>query len=172
MDVRAEILKKLEARRAAVAEEERRDARLATARLVVFVAAAAIAWLAFGARRVHPGWLALPIAAFAGLVVRHDRVLRARARARRAVAFWEAALARVEERWAGAGNAGERFGREAHPYALDLDLFGKGSLFELLCAARTGPGEERLASWLLAPAPPGEVRARQRAIRALRGRVD
>jgi hypothetical protein len=172
MDVRAEILRRLESRRADVAREDRRDARIAMGRLAVFASAAAIAWAAFGAQRLHAGWLAVPILAFVALAVRHDRVLRARARARRAVAFWEAALARVEERWAGSGNPGERFGREAHLYALDLDLFGKGSLFELLCAARTAPGEERLARWLLAPASPDEVRARQRAVRALMARVE
>jgi hypothetical protein len=171
MDVHAEILQQLEARRAAVAQEDRRDARIAQGRLLVFVAAAATAWLALWADRIHPGWLAVPVAAFAALAVRHDRVLRARARAQRAVAFWESALARAEDRWAGHGNAGERFRREAHLYALDLDLFGNGSLFELLCAARTAPGEETLAAWLLGPAAPEEVRGRQRAVRALTDRV-
>ena len=33
----------------------------------------------------------------------------------------------------------------------DLDLFGKGGLFELLCTVRTRMGEERLAQWLKTP---------------------
>ena len=45
---------------------------------------------------------------------------------------------------------GTRFLEETHPYAADLDLFGSGSLFELLCTARTQTGEETLASWLKA----------------------
>jgi hypothetical protein len=45
-------------------------------------------------------------------------------------------------------------------------------LFELLSTARTRAGEERLASWLLAPAPVEEVRARQQAVDELRPRLD
>ncbi len=37
---------------------------------------------------------------------------------------------------------------DSHLYAADLDLFGRGSLFELLSLARTQPGEETLAAWL------------------------
>ncbi len=65
-----------------------------------------------------------------------------------------------------------RFLDPAHPYAEDLDLFGKGSLFELLCTARTPVGEELLADWLRAPAPPPVVRARQEAVAELRSRLD
>ncbi len=169
---REEISRRLEARRAAVARLDRADARVAWGRLALFAVAAAIAWLAWAEHRLSGLWLLVPLAAFVALVVRHDRVLSARARARRAVAFHEAALARMEGRFAGAGNGGDRFADPAHPYALDLDLFGRGSLFELLCAARTRPGEERLAAWLLHPAPAAEARARQRAVTALAPRLD
>jgi hypothetical protein len=171
-DPRAEILSRLEARRAAVERLDRQDARIATARLATFGVGAAVAILSFGAGRLSGWWLLLPAAAFVALAVHHDGVLRGRRRARRAVRFHEAALARVEDRWRGTGTPGERFLAEDHPYAADLDLFGEGSLFELLCAARTGAGEETLASWLLAPAPPAEVAARQEAIAELAPRLD
>ena len=51
---------------------------------------------------------------------------------------------------------------------MHLDLFGRGSLFELLSRAQTQRGEERLAAWLLAPAAADEVRARQAAVAELR----
>ena len=60
----------------------------------------------------------------------------------------------------------------AHPYAQDLDLFGIGSLFELLSTARTHAGERTLASWLLEPADRQVVRARQEAVTELRPRLD
>jgi hypothetical protein len=167
-----EIRTRLAARREAVAREDRRDARLAGARLAVFAAALALAWLAFAREIVSAWWLALPAAAFPLLAVRHDRALRARARARRAVAFHAAALARLEDRWAGSGTPGDAHVPPDHLYAQDLDLFGRGSLFELLCAARTRPGEERLAAWLLSPADPDEIRARQGAVRDLSPRLD
>ncbi len=59
----------------------------------------------------------------------------------------------------------------AHPYARDLDVFGAGSIFELLCTFRTRAGEETLARWLLEPAPPDEIRARQCAAQELKDRT-
>ena len=37
---------------------------------------------------------------------------------------------------------------EDHPFADDLDLFGEGSLFELLAVTRTGIGRATLADWM------------------------
>ena len=53
-----------------------------------------------------------------------------------------------------------------------MDLFGAQSLFQLLCTARTAGGEATLARWLMEPATPPEIRARQVAIDELRGRLD
>ena len=78
-----------------------------------------------------------PAAGFLALVVFHERVLRRRQIAERAVRYYERGIARLEDRWAGTGEPGERFRDSKHPYAEDLDLFGKGSLFELLSTART-----------------------------------
>jgi MutS domain V len=171
-DPRQELSRRASARRDEIVRLDRADRRLGRGRLAVFAAGAALAWLALGAHRASAGWLVAPLGAFVALAVLHDRVLRARDRARRAVAFYERALARLEGRFAGAGTPGDGLADPGHPYAADLDVFGRGSLFELLCAARTRPGEERLASWLLAPAPAGEVRARQRAVAALAPRLD
>lgn len=170
-DPAAEISRRLHGRRAELARLERRDALVAHGRLATFAAALAAGWLAFGAHRLAPAWLLAPLGAFLALAALHDRVLRARGRARRAIAFHERALDRIAGRFAGRGTPGDAFADPAHPYALDLDLFGRGSVFELLCAARTLPGEERLAAWLLAPAAPDELRARQRAVAALAPRL-
>ena len=163
---------RLAARRGEASRLARRQRRISNARLTVFAAGLGVAWLSFGARLAAPAWLALPVTVFAALVVWHDRVIRARARADRAVAFYERGLARLAGRWAGSGAAGEAFRDPHHPYAEDLDLFGPGSLFELLCSARTAAGERRMAAWLLAPASPGEVRARQAGVEELRPRLD
>jgi hypothetical protein len=159
-------------RRRAAETLGRRDRRLSNARLAIFAAGIAAAIAVFGARAIGPLWIVPPIVAFLALLPFHDRVIRRRERAERAVAFYDRGLARLAHRFAGTGEPGERFRDPHHPYAEDLDLFGAGSLYELLCAARTREGEERLASWLLAPAPPDEVRARQEAVAELRGRLD
>jgi hypothetical protein len=171
-DPRAELSRRLAARREALLRLDRRDAWVAHARLALFAAALALAWLAYGADRLSGWWLLAPAAAFVALAVLHDRIFSARSRMRRAIAFHERALERIEGRFAGTGSAGDAFADPAHPYALDLDLFGRGSLFELLCAARTRPGEERLASWLLSAGRPDELRERQRAVAALAPRLD
>ncbi len=171
-DPRAELSRRLAARREALARHDRRDRLLAGARLAVFAAGLALAWLALASHVLSAAWLGVPLAGFVALAALHDRVFGARARTRRAIAFHERALARLEGRFAGTGAGGEAFADPAHPYAQDLDLFGPGSLFELLCAARTRPGEERLAAWLLAPARPDALRPRQRAVAALAPRLD
>ena len=116
-------------------------------------------------RQVLSIWLfLLPVAAFIVLARRHERVIRQRDEAARAIAFYERGLARIEDRWPGTGEPGDRFRDENHLYANDLDLFGHGSLFELLSIARTRAGETRLASWLTSPASPVEIAARQEAV--------
>jgi hypothetical protein len=64
-----------------------------------------------------------------------------------------------------------RFRADSHLYAADLDLFGDGSLFQLVNTAQTRAGEETLAAWLLAPASREVVLARQEAVRDLTGRA-
>jgi DNA mismatch repair ATPase MutS len=53
-----------------------------------------------------------------------------------------------------------------------LDLFGRGSLFNLLSTARTHGGEECLASWLKEPAAADVIRDRNAAISELREKQD
>jgi hypothetical protein len=162
----------LEERRERAADLARSDRRLSNARLATFAAGAALAGAVFFGRALGIAWLAPPALAFVLLLFAHDRVIRRRERAERAVVFFEAGLARLAHDFAGRGEPGERFRDPHHPYAEDLDLFGPGSLFELLCAARTREGEERLAGWLRAPSAPAEVLARQDAVRELRERLD
>ncbi|MFL5244319.1 MAG: MutS-related protein [Gemmataceae bacterium] len=161
-------LRQAETHRERRSREERLESVVGNGRLAVFLVGLLIAWMAFGAHWLSPWWIAVPATAFLVLLPIHDRVNRAIARANRAIAFCEKGLARVEERWAGTGQPGTHFLDEAHPYAPDLDLFGKGSLFELLSTARTGVGEKTLAWWLLNPASPQEIRLRQTAVAELR----
>lgn len=170
--IRREYDARLATRGQAVGHCTRTANRISNARLAVFAAGVAAAGLAFGADRIDGAWVGLPAAAFAVLVVMHDRVLTRQRDAERAVAYYEGGVARLEHRFAGRGSQGDRFRDPQHPYAEDLDLFGVGSLFELLCRARTRRGEEVLAAWLLAPTDPDAVRGRQVAVAELRERLD
>jgi hypothetical protein len=122
----------------------------------------------------HPALVELllvPMALFVFLSVLHEKRIQSIRRSTRSIEFYERGIARLENRWAGKGETGDRFLDPQHPYARDLDLFGQASLFELLSAARTRAGEETLAAWLLAAAPLDEIAARQEAIRDLSNRV-
>ncbi len=167
-----EYVRRLEARRLTSAHQDRLHARIGLMRLCTFVVGALVAWYSLRSDLLSAWWLTLPVAVFPVLVVWQERVSRARRRAERAAAFYERGLARLEGTWAGTGEQGVRFCDPSHPYAEDLDLFGKGSLFELMCTARTRMGEDTLAAWLKAPASPGGVRERQAAARELRDRLD
>ena len=159
----------LSARRALAARLDSRHLRLSRGRLALvlaFIVLAASAWQGW----ISAWWLVAPAALFAALAVVHDRALGALRVANRAADWHELGLARLEDRWVGQGDAGERFRDADHPYALDLDIFGNGSLFQLLTTARTAAGEETLARWLLSGADAGTVRRRQAAVGDLAAR--
>jgi hypothetical protein len=166
VDPAAVYHERLAEHRSAHARLERLDARFAYARLGVFALAIATGFIAWRAA-VTPWILLAPGAAFLVLMVRHDRTIRARDAGARAIAYYERGLSRIEDRWIGTGEPGTRFHDEHHPYAVDLDLFGAGSVFELLSTARTRDGEEELAGWLLSGAQPDVIRARQQAVAEL-----
>lgn len=156
---------RLEARQRAALAHEAQSQRLGYWRLAVAVAAAIIIWQNYLL-------LPIPIVAFIFLLVRHDRIERSAARERRAIGWYTRAIDRMNGKWPGVGEKGERFFDPQHPYAADLDVFGHGSLFQLMSGARTAAGEQILASWLSAPAPAVDVRARQEAITELKPNLD
>lgn len=153
--------------------EQRQSTRVSRLRLATFIPGLALlAWaLAHGGATLPlVAGLAL-LAAFAALVGYHARI-------EDRVAWHEAlrvanvrALARAERRWdeLPPADAPVAVDLSHHPYAMDLDLFGRASLFQWLGPAATPAGSARLAEWLLAPAPPDEVLARQRAVTELAG---
>lgn len=150
---------------------DRSDLRFSWARLAVFSIFLALAGAVWWGG-VSGWWLTLPVALFVGLALAHERVIQARRVVTRGVTWYELGLARLEERWVGLAEGGERFQDTEHPYALDLDVFGQGSLFQLLTTAQTATGEETLARWLLDGADPSTVRARQAATRDLAARPE
>jgi MutS domain V len=155
-----------------VRSHEKSHARIGAYRLLLAALLIPAAFWSFQRHAFAPSWLLLGVAAFAGLVVVHQSVRRSRARAERAAAFYRNGLARIEDRWAGSGQQGAQFEDPHHVYASDLDLFGKGGLFELLCRVRTRMGEQRLAQWLLSPASLDVIRERQASITELKDRLD
>lgn len=157
-----------ELHRASVARHARRSSALSIARLIVFLLAVTTAgaalWGRSGATGAGAGALGV---VFFALVVWHARVVRDEERARAALTFCERGLARAAVRLEGLPPRGGAFNADAHPYAGDLDLFGRASLLQLIDAMEAELSEARLARWLAEPAPLVEARARQGAVREL-----
>jgi hypothetical protein len=149
------------ARRADVKRLTDREKRISLGRI-------AAAFAAFGALFWIPIVALLPAVWFVILVIAHERSIRERKRAERALAWYEEGEHRILGTWAGRGVSGDAYVQPHHLYASDLDLFGRGSLFELLCTARTRDGRALLASWLNQPATSvEEIRSRQEAVAEL-----
>jgi hypothetical protein len=167
-----EYKQRLQAREQRVADFEKRHIRIGNLRLLIVIAMLVLAWFSIERDALSPWWLLVCLALFLALLVYHSKVLRNKVCAERAVDFYRRGLARLEDRWAGTGQQGERFDASTSLYATDLDLFGRGSLFELLSQARTRMGEDTLAGWLLAPASVETIHQRHAAIPDLRPRLD
>ncbi len=167
-----EYRQRLAARRELVERIRKLDRLVAHLRLVAGLSFVILLWLAAGRHVLSGWWAGLAFAAFLGLMAYHEKVLARGRRAVRSVAFYEAGVARIEDRWIGSGDSRSWLAPENHLYAADLDIFGKGSLFELLNTARTRSGAETLASWLCAPAEREEILRRQEAVDELRNNID
>jgi hypothetical protein len=148
--------------------ERKRSVQISRARLAVFLAAAGcLVWtLTRGADPVRLTIAGGLFVVFGVLVFWHARVEDRVA--------WHDALrtvnlrgsARVDRRWDDLPRADAPGSIDLlhHAYALDLDLFGRASLFQWLGPAATPTGSIKLATWLLASAAPDTVVARQAAV--------
>jgi hypothetical protein len=159
----------------------RRDAHaahgvvLSRLRLATFLGGVALSW--WGINHSAPPAIVLGvalIAAFAALVVWHARVIDAVERADAARDVNAAALARLDRDWASLPEVPPppSLDLNDHPYARDLDVFGHASLTKWLGPAATDSGTLRLFSWLLSPADPEVVLARQMAVRELGAKLE
>jgi hypothetical protein len=101
------------------------------------------------------------------LLCRLTRYRKSRYRARRLAQFYRRGVDRVQGNWTGALSNGEDFREADHPFSNDLNLFGEGSLFELLSTARTANGMLGLADYLRRTPSLAESRLRQAAVREL-----
>jgi hypothetical protein len=150
----------------------RRDRLFGYSKLAAAVIAVICAiWLA----RVYPtllAWALIPALVFVLLWVAHESLLRTLTESTRLEAFYRRGLARLDDRWTGHGDTGQRFLDPKHLYARDLDIFGTGGLYELISQAASAPGQHALADWLLHPAAPAEIALRQHAVRELTPRLD
>lgn len=169
---KAEYQKRLEKYSGIITGQDQLHVRVGWAKLIVIAAALALAWLIFASHLLTFYRLSLPLVVYAAFGILHGRVLRAKAHAESSADFYRKGIARIEDRWAGSGQTGERFRDVNHVYAEDLDLFGPGCLFELLSTARLPMGENHLARWLREGGQESEILERQILVQELREKLD
>jgi hypothetical protein len=172
LEPRLEYSDRLDSHLKVLSAKDRVHQNIGNAKLLVVAAGFLSAYLSLSRNLFPASWLLAPIAVYLILALWHELMLRAKARAATAADYYRNGIARIEDRWAGTGQTGDRFRTEDHVYAEDLDLFGKGSLFELLSTARLPMGENRLADWLRSPSPKSAVLARQGLVAELRQKLD
>ncbi len=188
----SELARRLDVRTGARDQAKTRGEQLGNVRLIFAGLGLVLILLPLFTKEGSP-WLGLiPLAVLFVVVGKlQDWALDRERRNDGAARFHREALDRIHERWRDLPDTGEGLpapavlaprddlrpggpAGELPPthFAGDLDLFGKASLFQLVSRALTEPGRRTLADWLTAPAAPGEVRARQAAVRELAANLD
>lgn len=161
---------------ARVAEETRLGGRLGIARLAMFALSAVGWWNALRSGSPTPlVWGVAAAAATVGFAIAVVLSRRSRARLRRArdlLVICDEGAARVRRDWNAIPLRPWDTPDATHPYATDLDLFGRGSLAQLLPPLSRAPGRTTLGAWLLSPAEREVIAGRQEAVRELVPRDD
>ena len=170
----------LAARKAAAEALESKARTIGNGRLFAALGAIGLVGAIAFAHAPHETWLGVValVLVFVALVVVHARIHAQKDKAAAAMRFHERALARLSGKWRSFPSTGERWAVATHPYAGDLDVFGRASLFQRLDATSTRYGEEVLARWLSGEGAPAttvefaeSVRKRQAAVRDLAPRL-
>jgi hypothetical protein len=174
MDPRTSYQQRRDAAAVELKALDARSALLANLRTLFFLAALVLAGITVFKPLPSWGWFAAggSMAVYVLLARVHDRVVRREERARMRLSLNERGLARLDGGWHKFPERGDRFLDPAHLYAPDLDVFGQGSLFQLIDETATRAGEEQLAGWLSTPSPIDQVRARQGAVKELAPQLD
>jgi ABC-type Na+ transport system ATPase subunit NatA len=150
---------------------------LGNLRLVAFLAAAAAligvfeAGLPFNA--IAGAAFAASAIIFVVLITRHQEMNRRRGWYDALSKLNEEGIARMARDWDALTSDDDGSGADPeHPFANDLDIFGRASLFSLLSTVGSPPGRETLRDWLLEPTDPAVTRERQSAVAELDPLID
>lgn len=141
---------------------ERRDRRFVMIRTLLGLLQLGVIVLCVGeSERVSWLWLLLPLAAFLAVLPFDRRCLRELQRLQAARRFLESRLARLQRVFGSDLPDGREQVNEQHPWTQDLDVFGQGSLFQMLNECRTQPGRRQLAEWMMTVPTAEQIRVRQ-----------
>lgn len=147
----------------------KREKKIVAARTVTFLAALtsfALGW------DTHTHYCYIVAALFAMIFVRlmnyHDDLKRRKRFLKSRLTVLNSYISRARGTWRKRSNDGSVYLKNDRPQDVDLHIFGAGSIFQYICAARTKRGRDLLAA-AFNPEPPdfNEVRSRQRGVAEL-----
>lgn len=137
-----------------------------------------LAFVFFGAVyyyfRTGYGWalvlLAMSVGLFSLLVVKHQKIALQKDLKAMLIRINTEEIGFLEQKIIPFAD-GDEFNDASHPYALDLDIFGKHSLFQYLNRTATHMGKTKLASHLRDFYPLEAIAAHQEAVKELRPKL-
>ena len=146
---------------------------LSSLRLITFLAALGV--LVWGSYSPHPyiSYLSSPLLVlFIVWIALHLRAKRQIDFLGRLIYINKTALQRLDWGWTSFPGCGESYLQPDHPYTTDLNIFGRGSLFQYINSTGSFLGEQKLVEQLSRPGRVEEVGPRQEAVAELATRLD
>ena len=143
-------------------------------KLLVFFAGAALAVILYIMRQyiLMTAMLAVFAAGFVYLSIIHNRIIKNRNYSQAMLQINNMCLKRAKGFWTSFSDTGEEFVDPGHNYTHDLDLFGKGSLFQMINMTTTFSGRQKLAGMFLQPLDKtSQIAMRQEAVIELAGKL-
>jgi hypothetical protein len=155
-----------------VRELSHRDLLFVRLRTGVFISAVLLGILCIGeSDHLSWYWMFVPVFVFLALLPFHQASLRKLARAQAICRFHQSRIERLDRRFGTEIADGSEFANELHPWTQDLDVFGRGSLFQMLNECRTLPGRRHLAGWMTDICTGEAIRVRQARAQGLKDQL-
>ncbi len=149
-------------------EARRKLANLTQLRLLIFLLAAFLAGYSIYSNRGEYALYALaPILIFIFLVIIYRRLVKNMAYLENMVSINHTSLQRLSWQWPGFSEKGDQYVQSEHPYSTDLNIFGRGSLFQHINSTFTFGGKEALADLLKGQKDPASIGERQESVKEL-----
>jgi len=151
-----------------LAEAKKRLGYLAHLRLFTFlITAFLISYSIYSGRGELILYAIPPAVVFILLVINYRRLVKSAAYLENMVAVNQKSLQRLNWQWPAFSEKGEQYASSEHPYSTDLNIFGRGSLFQYINSTVTRGGEETLADLLKGQKDPASIGGRQESVKEL-----
>ena len=146
----------------------RREKKVVTARMGIFAAIILTATVGYNGYTTGYWGAIVLLLIFFRIVGYHNEIKQRQKFLTSRLNVLNSYIVRARGTWRKRSNDGSIYLRNERPQDVDLHVFGNGSIFQYICAARTKRGRDRLAE-SLSPTPPNFalVRVRQKGVAEL-----